>query len=229
MPPRPLDSQINAWIFDLDNTLYHPRANLFAQIDARMTRFIQNLLGLEHDAARAIQKGYFRDHGTTLRGLMANHRVNPHDFLDYVHDIDMSVLPADPGLGAALAKLPGRRIVFTNGDGAYARRVLRQLDIEDAFDAVHCIVATDFVPKPEPSIYAGFVAAQRLDPARSLFVEDMARNLKPAKELGMTTVWVANGSEYGALSADDGHVDLVIEDVPSWLETVVAGLEESQA
>jgi putative hydrolase of the HAD superfamily len=216
-PAGPDLSHIDTWIFDLDNTLYHPRANLFGQIDVKMGAFIQTLLGVDATEARTVQKRYFRDHGTTLRGLMANHGIDPHSFLDYVHDIDVSVLDPTPHVADALARLPGRKLVFTNGDGAYANRVLKQLALDPVFEGVHCIIASDFIPKPQPEPYRQLVEAYGVDPNRALFVEDMARNLKPAKDLGMTTLWVANGSEWGELGANEGHVDWVIDCVETWL------------
>jgi putative hydrolase of the HAD superfamily len=202
----------------MDNTLYPASANLFAQIDVRMEAFVGDLLGLSRAEARAVQKRYFHEHGTTLRGLMLSHGVEPNAFLDYVHDIDVSVLEPDPALGRALERLPGRKLVFTNGDIAYAERVLARLGIADRFDAVHDIHAMGYHPKPDPRPYAGLCAAHGLDPARTLFVEDMAHNLKPAKDLGMTTVWVNNGSERGSHGACSSFIDIEVSHLTEWLE-----------
>ncbi|MEX6724588.1 pyrimidine 5'-nucleotidase [Sphingosinicellaceae bacterium M-36] len=214
-------SKIDAWVFDLDNTLYHPRANLFGQIDVRMGEYVARLLGLSATDARAVQKRYFMEHGTTLCGLMANHQVDPHDFLDYVHDIDLTVLDADARLDAALARLPGRKIIFTNADGPYARRVLERLGIAHHFDGLHDILSADFVPKPERAPYDQLLSRFDIDARRALFFEDMARNLRPAKALGMTTVWVNNGSEKGAVDAGAGHIDHETDDVAAWLDQVM--------
>jgi putative hydrolase of the HAD superfamily len=211
---------IRNWIFDLDNTLYPASARLFDRIDARMGAFISERLGVDLVEARRIQKGYFLGHGTTLAGMMADHGVDAHEFLDYVHDIEMDVLEENAPLAAAIAKLPGRKIVFTNADTPYASRVLDRLGLAQSFEAVHDIHAMDLRPKPEASAYAGLCAAFGLDPAESLFVEDMARNLKPAKAIGMTTVWVDNGSEQAA-DADRSYIDFITHDIRHWLEDIL--------
>lgn len=214
MPPL---SRITDWVFDLDNTLYPASADLFGQIDVRMGQYIGRLLDLPPDEARALQKRYFREHGTTLRGLMDSHGVEPRDFLDFVHDIDLSVLTPDQRVIDGLARLPGRRLVFTNGDAPYARRVLAALGLEGAFEAIIDIEATGWTPKPAAEAYRK-LAATLGEPGRALFVEDMARNLRPAKALGMTTVWVDNGSEHGSLDACPSYIDQRIACVGEWLE-----------
>lgn len=211
---------IRNWIFDLDNTLYPASADLFSQIDTKMTGYIADRFELEWAEARRIQKGYFLDHGTTLAGLMSEHDVDPHHFLDYVHDIEMDVLEENAPLAAAIARLPGRKIVFTNGDGPYATRVLARLGLGESFEGVHDIHAMDLKPKPQPSAYAGLCAAFELDPKESLFVDDMARNLAPAAAIGMTTVWVDNGSEQAA-DADRGFIHFTTHDITHWLHEVL--------
>ncbi len=218
-------SHINTWIFDLDNTLYDPKYNLFGQIDVRMGEYIQNIMTVDAPEARRIQKHYFQEHGTTLRGLMAHQGIEPRHFLDYVHDIDVTVLPPDLELAQQLADLPGRKLVFTNGDEPYARRVMNQLQISAAFEAVHCIIAMDYLPKPDARAYAGLLSAHAVDPARSIFFEDMARNLSPAKALGMTTVWLDNGSEWGDRDALPDHIDIKIPGLQPWLKQTVEHLK----
>lgn len=213
-------SRIDTWIFDLDNTLYPPRANLFAQIDDRMGAYIMQLLGCDPVEARRVQKQFFHDHGTTLRGLMDGHGVAPATFLDFVHDIDMAALQADVDVMDGIARLPGRKLVFTNADSAYAKKVLDRLGLGSAFEAVHDIHAMAYRPKPDPLAYAGLCSALDVDPATALFVEDMARNLTPAKALGMTTVWVDNGAESGCYQANHAAIDLRIADVGEWLKTL---------
>ncbi len=211
---------IRNWIFDLDNTLYPASADLFSQVDARMTAFIQDLLGLEHDEARRVQKGYFHNHGTTLSGLMTEHHVDPHAFLAHVHDIEMDVLEHDAPLVAAIAKLPGRKLIFTNGDVPYALRILDRLGLRDSFEAIHDIHAMSLMPKPHASAYAGFCARFGIDPNESLFVDDMVRNLAPAKAIGMTTVWVDNGSEQSPGTERD-HIDFTVPVLAPWLESIL--------
>jgi putative hydrolase of the HAD superfamily len=222
MLPAPLAS-IKCWIFDLDNSLYPASANLFELIDIRMGEYIAQRLGCAMPEARIVQKGFFRDHGTTLAGLMKEHGVEPRDFLDYVHDIDLARLTADPRVVAALDRLPGRKFVFTNGDEAYARRVLDRLGLANAFDGIHDIHAMDYVPKPDPRAYAAMCERLAIIPGRALFAEDMARNLVPAKRLGMTTVWVDNGSEQASHDADPAFIDYRITDIGDWLTEITRG------
>jgi len=216
---------VRNWIFDLDNTLYPASADLFGLIDQRMTVFIQDLLGLDWTAARTLQKDYFHAHGTTLSGLMAEHGVDPHRFLAYVHDIEMDVLTEDRRLIEAIARLPGRKLIFTNGDADYAGRVLARLGLGESFEAIHDIHACAYTPKPHPDAYRVMAQAFGIDPAESLFVEDMARNLKPAKAFGMTTVWVNNGSEQGREPDDRAYVDYEVTDLGAWLHRILGDEE----
>jgi len=214
-------ARIESWIFDLDNSLYPASSNLFELIDLRMGDYIQRLLGVDAIEARRVQKSYFHAHGTTLAGLMASHGVEPGEFLDFVHDIDLARLSADPGLVAALDRLPGRKFVFTNASEDYARRVLERLGLANAFDGLHDIHAMAYVPKPDPSGYAAICARHGIDPARALFADDMARNLKPAKALGMTTLWVDNGSEQANAMAEAEFIDYRATDIAGWLNEVL--------
>ena len=215
---------IDSWIFDLDNTLYPASASLFPQIDARMGAYIQRLLGLDAEAAHRVQKGFFHSHGMTLPGLMAHHGVDPREFLADVHDVDVDVVAPHPELADLIGRLPGKKYVFTNADAPYAARVLARLGLSDSFDALHDIHALDYVPKPQPPAYASMCETHGINPKCAVFVEDMARNLVPAKAIGMTTVWIDNGSEQGP-GTDRDHIDYVISDVASWLTGVVAALE----
>ncbi|MBD8679795.1 pyrimidine 5'-nucleotidase [Sphingomonas sp. CFBP 13720] len=215
----PALAHVRDWIFDLDNTLYPASSNLFAAIDARMGTYICNLLDCDPQEARQVQKLHFHAHGTTLSGLMADHAIDPHHFLDFVHDINMSPLVADPALPGLLAALPGRKLVFTNGDIDYAGRVLERLGLSDSFAGIHDIHATAYRPKPQASAYAGLCAVWDVDPHAALFAEDMARNLVPAKAIGMTTLWVDNGSEQGPGDARD-HIDYTTHDIVAWLRFV---------
>ena len=217
---HPALRHIETWIFDLDNTLYSARTNLFARIDRRMTAFIGDFLGVEEAEAHRIQKAYFHGHGTTLAGLMSEHQVDPHVFLAYVHDIEMDVLEADAPLAAAIARLPGRKLVFTNGDKPYALKVLDRLGLGGSFEAVHDLHAMDLVPKPNASAYRGLCDAYDIAPDRALFVDDMARNLQPAKAIGMTTVWIDNGSEQ-APDADRSFIDYTVADLAGWLSQIL--------
>ena len=215
---------INSWIFDLDNTLYPASAQLFSQIDVKMGAFIQQLLGCDAAEAYRVQKGFFHSHGMTLPGLMAHHGVDPHDFLAFVHDVDVDVVQPHPELAELIGALPGRKFVFTNADKPYAERVLARLGLSESFDALHDIHALDYVPKPHANAYAHLCATHGIDPKRAVFVEDMARNLVPAKAIGMTTVWIDNGSEQGP-GIDRDHIDYTTPDIGTWLAAAVASLE----
>jgi putative hydrolase of the HAD superfamily len=212
---------VESWIFDLDNSLYPASANLFELIDIRMGEFIQRLVGCDAQEARRIQKRHFHEHGTTLAGLMGAHGVDPHEFLNYVHDIELARITSDPSLVDAIGRLPGRKFVFTNGDETYAKRVLEKLGLANIWDGLHDIHAMDYVPKPNPLAYAALCERWAIDPARALFVEDMARNLEPAKALGMTTVWVDNGSERGSHGADPCFIDYTTHDIGVWLTEIL--------
>lgn len=207
-----------SWVFDLDNTLYSARCDLFAQIDARMRAFIVATLGVDDMEARTLQKGYFQSHGTTLRGLMDHHDIDPESFTDFVHDIDHSVVPADPDLDSALARIGGRKIVFTNGSVAHAERVLERLGVSHHFEDIFDIKAADYIPKPSIASYRAFVRKFTLDPRRAIMFDDAARNLAPAAALGMTTVWVKTDSAYGREGSDGDHVHHVAADLVSWLD-----------
>ncbi len=196
-------THIDVWVFDLDNTLYPAECEYMALIEGRMTDFVIRQTGLDWDAARALQKSYFHEHGTTLAGLMANHGIDPQAFLDEVHEVSMDRLLPDADLRAAVARLPGRRLVFTNGGSRHAERVLRRLEIDDLFEAVFHLEAADFVPKPNLATYHALTSRHAVEPARSAFFEDSEKNLKPAFEIGMTTVMVGPKAE--ASSADFVH------------------------
>lgn len=213
-------AHVRNWIFDLDNTLYPASANLFALIDAKIGEYVRTLLQCDAEEAHRVQKGYFHAHGTTLAGLMADHGVDPHHYLDFVHDVDMSVLERNEALIEALARLPGRKLIFTNGDAPYALRVLDRLGLADSFEGIHDVHATAYRPKPDPLAYQGLCEAYAIDPAQALFVEDMARNLKPAKAIGMTTVWIDNGSEQGP-GDDRSFIDYSVADLGDWLHAIL--------
>lgn len=189
LPPKNLD-HVDVWVFDLDNTLYSPQSRLFDQIDQRIAEYVAKLLKIEVAAARTIQKGYFHRHGTSLRGLMMEHEIDPADYLDYVHNIDVSILNPNRALDQALAGLPGRKLIFTNGSTAHAHRVTDRLGISHHFEAVFDIAAAIYVPKPDAACYAKFLDQHRIDPKRCAMFEDTPRNLGPAAQLGMSTVLV---------------------------------------
>ena len=208
---------IDTWIFDLDNTLYPASCALYVEVEQRMTRYIMDAMRLDAEDAHALRRRYFNQHGTTLRGLMNEHGVEPRRFLDYVHEIDLSSVAADPALDAALAALPGRKLVFTNATRRHAERVLERLGLTAHFDAIHDIVAIDYRPKPDPSGYRDLIARYGVEPRRAAMVEDMARNLPPAAALGMTTVWIKTGPHPELEPDHAAHIHHTVEDLTEFL------------
>jgi putative hydrolase of the HAD superfamily len=218
-------AHIEHWIFDLDNCLYPWESRLFDLIDQRMTAYIERLLDVDSSEARRIQKAHFVGSGTTLAGLMKHHDVDPHHFMADVHDIPLDRILPNDRLAGALARLPGRKFVHTNGNADYAWRVLDRLGVAAELDHLHDIFAADLTPKPDPHGYRKLLDQFGIDPARALMVEDMARNLNPAKALGMTTVWVDNGSERGDHDLDPANIDVTITDVADWLHDILGDTE----
>ncbi len=225
---RPDLEHVCEWVFDLDNTLYPPSCQLFTQMDARMNGFIRDLLGVDAAEAYRLQKHYFREHGTTLSGLMTLHNVPPKAFLDHVHDLDVTVIPEDPMLGAALARLPGRKLVFTNGTVAHAERVLTRLGIAQLFDEIFDIVHAEYHPKPSAASFSRFIERHGLDPGSAAMFEDLARNLAPAHALGMTTVLVRPRDghadpavrHWGEPGPDAEHIHYHTEDLAGFLSDI---------
>ena len=212
---------VDHWVFDLDNTLYPASANLFDQIDKKMCAYIADYLRLSHAEAYKVQKSYFREHGTSLRGMMENHHMDPGPYLDYVHEIDLSVIEIDHRMNEALDRLRGRKVVFTNAATNYALNVLERLGIAHHFDGVFDIVDADYVPKPEPSVYDTVVERFGIDPTSAVMVEDIARNLRPAADLGMRTVWVMTDRPWAHAEAETANPDFRTTDLSAWLAEVV--------
>jgi putative hydrolase of the HAD superfamily len=187
---RPDLRHVRTWLFDLDNTLYPLESGLSARASARITDYVEALTGLPREAAHALQKRYLADHGLTLRGLMTHHGVDPDAFHAFINDLNLDCLSHDAALKAALLRLPGRRLIFTNADARHAERVLERLQLEGLFEGVFHIASADFEPKPSPVAFDRIVAAHGLVPGETAFFEDAERNLEPAARLGMTTVLV---------------------------------------
>jgi putative hydrolase of the HAD superfamily len=217
-PARLAMNHIDCWIFDLDNTLYPASCNLFDQVDRRIGAFIGELLQVDAAEAKRLQKHYFREYGTTLRGLMDHHGIAPAGFLEYVHAIDVSPVPPSPALGAALSALDGRKLIFTNGSVAHAERVMNRLGVAGHFAGVFDIVAADYQPKPNPATYAAMVERHNVDPRAAAMFEDLPRNLAPAAALGMTTILVRTTSAWAAAEEPGDHVHHDTDDLVAWLE-----------
>ncbi len=222
--------QSRDWVFDLDNTLYPPQSDVFSQIDQRMTLYVAQLLGVPPKEARKKQKAWYAEHGTTLSGLMIEHEVVPEHYLDFVHDIDLSALSMDLALRAAIAALPGRKIVFTNGSRGHARRVIAARGLDGIFETIVGIEDTGFAPKPHPKAYHYLLNTVQVNPQRATFIEDMERNLKPAHKLGFVTVLVHSDKDWshepeGARPAAAGdrhdHVHFTTGDLTGFLQQAI--------
>lgn len=222
---------LHTWLFDLDNTLYPATSSLFPQIDVRMTAFIADFLKVPKDEAFRVQKGFYRKYGTSLRGLMLEHGLEPDVFLDYVHDIDHSVLDHDANLDTALARLPGRKLIFTNGSERHAERVLDRLGLADHFEGIFDVRAAGYIPKPDPETYKIIVKRHGIEARATAFFEDSPLNLKPAAEIGMTTILVRHGPDEAAAAdhrshrdADLTHCHHITDDLTAWLNAAAKTL-----
>jgi putative hydrolase of the HAD superfamily len=183
-------AHIDTWIFDLDNTLYPASCDLFSQVDHRMGAFIAKTLGVPYEHARHLQKAYYRQFGTTLAGLMQVHKLKPEPFLEYVHDIDLSAVPELPELESAIAALPGRKLIFTNGSRRHAENVARKIGVAHLFEDICDIAALEFVPKPERAAFDRMIGLHDISTPTSAMFEDMPHNLEVPHDIGMTTVFV---------------------------------------
>jgi putative hydrolase of the HAD superfamily len=220
-------AQARVWIFDLDNTLYPAECNLFAQVDQRMGEFIAKYLGVPFPYARHLQKSYYRQFGTTLAGLMRVHKMEPEPFLDYVHDIDVSVVPDAPQLRAAIDRLPGRKLIFTNGSRAHAERVAGKLGILDLFEDISDIASCGFEPKPSAAAFDAMIRRHNVTAPEAAMFEDMPQNLEVPHTLGMATVLVH--SEYvdhpiqikmRSWTELPSHVHHMTDDLTAFLEAI---------
>jgi len=223
--------RVATWVFDLDNTLYPHHLNLWQQVDVRIRDYIVGLLKVTHDEAFRMQKDYYKRYGTTLRGLMKEHGLEPDEFLDIVHQIDYSPLTPNPALGAAIEELPGRKLILTNGTRNHADEVLRRLGIDKHFEDIFDIKSAELEPKPNAAVYERFLARHRVDPRQAVLFEDLARNLEVPHALGMTTVLVVpQGArvvlreDWELTGRDAPHVDHVTDDLAGFLREIAAAM-----
>jgi putative hydrolase of the HAD superfamily len=222
-------AHVDTWVFDLDNTLYPHHVDLWQQVDVRIRDFAANFLKVSPQEAHRIQKDYYLRYGTTMRGMMTEHGVSADDYLAYVHKIDHSPLEPNPDMGAAIAALPGRKLILTNGSTDHAGKVLERLGLSDHFEAVFDIIAAELQPKPAQQTYDKFLARHGVDPTRAAMFEDLARNLVVPHALGMATVLVVpDGSREVVREAwelegrDAAYVDHVTDDLAGFLQTCIA-------
>ena len=216
---KPLDS-IKYWIFDLDNTLYSGKTRVFEQVDKKMSKYISEKLNVSVDEAKKIQKNYFHKYNTTLNGMIKNHKINANEFLEFVHDIDIDFLQRDPKLAKEIEKLDGIKIIFTNGSKKHALNVTKRLGVDQLFDDIFDIVDCDFVPKPLIEPYKKLVKKHKIDPKLCVLVEDIARNLKPAYEMGMKTVWIENDEPWASKFSDSHFINYKTNNLTEFLRKI---------
>jgi len=211
---------IKYWIFDLDNTLYSGKTRVFEQVSKKMTQYVSNKLNVNLDKAKKIQIDYFHKYNTTLNGMIKNHKIDANEFLDFVHDIDIDFLKKDLKLNEELKKLDGKKIIFTNGPRKHALNVTRKIGIDQHFDDIFDIIDSNFVPKPEIEPYKKIVEKHKIDPNLCVFVEDIARNLRPAYEMGMTTVWIKNDEPWAQKFSDSEFVNYKTNNLSEFLRKI---------
>ena len=217
-------NKINSWIFDLDNTLYHPSLNIFEEIDSRMQKFISLRLGIGLKEAWTLQKKYFRKYGATLKGLMKFHQIDPKQFLDYVQKINLEKIKVNPELKSALAELNGTKIVYTNSTKNYANRILKRLGLKKSFDGIFDIMDANYIPKPSYKSYKMLLKNFNLIPEESIMFEDLPQNLVPASKLGMRTVWVKNEETQNLRNNYALSVNFTTKNLTEWIQKLTRKL-----
>ena len=212
--------EIKYWIFDLDNTLYSGQTKVFSEVDKKMSSFISDKFNVDLIEAKKIQKEYFYEYGTTLSGLMKKRNVDPNEFLEFVHDIDISWLPKDEQLKEELINIKEKKYIFSNGSHAHIENVTNQLGIKDLFDGAFDITDANFIPKPHLDPYKKMIKKFKLDPKQSILIEDIAHNLEQAKNLGMKTCWLENDEAFAKKDANKSYIDYKINNLPSFLQKI---------
>ena len=212
--------KIKYWLFDLDNTLYSGDTKVFDQVDKKMSFFISKKLNVSLEEAKVIQKSYFHEYNTTLNGMIKNHNIDAKEFLEFVHDVDLNFLKEDLDLHNELNNLVGKKYIFTNGSKAHAKNVTQRIGIENLFDGVFDIVDSDFIPKPSIEPYKKIIQKYGIDPEYCIFIEDIARNLKPAYELGMKTVWIKNNEPWAAKFSNENFINYKTDNLAEFLRRI---------
>ena len=212
--------KIKFWLFDLDNTLYSGDTKVFDQVDKKMSFFISKKLNVSLEEAKKIQKNYFQEYNTTLNGMIKNHKIDAEEFLEFVHDVDLNFLKEDLDLQNELTNLMGKKYIFTNGSKAHASNVTKRIGIQNLFDGVFDIVDSNFVPKPSIEPYKKIIQKYGLDPEYCIFIEDIARNLKPAYELGMKTVWIKNDEPWAAEFSNENFINYKTDNLSEFLRRI---------
>jgi len=213
-------TKIKYWLFDLDNTLYAGTTKVFDQVDKKMSKFISEKLNVSIEEAKKIQKDYFHEYNTTLNGMIKNHEIDANEFLEFVHDVNLDFLKKDKFLENEIMKLNGKKIIFTNGSRAHAKNVTKRIGIDKLFDGIFDIVDSDFIPKPSKESYKKIIENYKIEPQYCIFFEDIARNLKPAHELGMKTVWIKNNEPWAAKFSDSTFVNYKTDNLAKFLKEI---------
>ena len=211
---------IKFWIFDLDNTLYAGETKVFDQVNKKMSKYISEKLNVNITEAKEIQKNYFHKYNTTLNGMIKNHKIDANEFLEFVHDIDVNFLKKNYGLGEELKKLDGKKIIYTNGSKKHALNVTKKIGIDQYFDGIFDIVDSNFVPKPLIEPYKKLVEKHKIDPKLCVFIEDIARNLKPAYEMGMKTIWIENNEPWAKKFSDGDFINYRTNNLTEFLKKI---------
>tara|TARA_B100000029_G_scaffold508338_1_gene594962 strand:- start:495 stop:1166 length:672 start_codon:yes stop_codon:yes gene_type:complete len=211
---------IKYWIFDLDNTLYSGDTKVFDQVDKKMSKYISGKLNVSIEEAKKIQKNYFYEYNTTLNGMIKNHKIDPDEFLEFVHDIDIDFLRKDPDLAKEIEKLEGKKIIFTNGSRKHAINITKRIGIDQYFDDIFDIVNANFIPKPAIEPYKKLVEKHKIDPKLCVLVEDIARNLKPAYEMGMKTIWIENNEPWAKKFSDSDFINYKTNNLSEFLKKI---------
>ena len=213
-------TKIKYWVFDLDNTLYSGQTKVFEQVDKKMSSYISSKLNVTLDEAKKIQKEYFHKYSTTLSGMMKHHKIDANEFLEFVHDVNLDFLKQDKDLENEITKIIGKKIIFTNGSKAHAANVTKRIGIDKLFDGVFDIVESNFIPKPSMKAYKKLIEKYKIEPQYCIFIEDITRNLKPAHELGMKTVWIKNDEPWAAEFSNENFINYKTENLTSFLKEI---------
>ncbi|OPZ78706.1 MAG: D-glucose-1-phosphatase [Alphaproteobacteria bacterium ADurb.Bin438] len=217
-------ANVTDWVFDLDDTLYPSTCDVFFKMEKRICEYMSKHIGITVDEARVLQREYYAKYGVTIRGLMIHHNIDPDDFLEDIHQIDLSVLPENKDLDECIANLPGKKYIFTNGIKSHAERVLKKVGIRNHFEGIFSIREAHFVPKPSIDIYKKMLNTFGIDPTKSIMFDDAQKNLRPANELGMATVWVRGAvTHFSKVEENPEFCDYITSDITSWLKDVLAG------
>ena len=211
---------IKYWIFDLDNTLYAGKTRVFEQVNKRISKYISEKLNVSIEDAKKIQKNYFYEYNTTLNGMIKNHNIDANEFLEFVHNVNINFLKEDPKLKKELKQLEAKKFIFTNGSKKHALNVIQRIGINQSFDGIFDIVDSDFIPKPAIEPYKKLVEKHKIDPNLCVLVEDIARNLKPAYEMGMKTVWIKNNEPWAKKFSDSNFINYKINNLSEFLKQV---------